>query len=1123
MTGQQTGPALLGVTSNYSFLRGASHPAELVRAASVGGYDVIGVADRNSLAGVVRAWTAGREQGIRVLTGARLVWSADGPDLLCFPADREAWARLSALLTKGRKEVAKGCCRLEPADILAIAPGQVMIALLPLSLEALKTRREESREFLGDLKAAGPERLGVGVTPYLLGQDRVRLGEILQLATDCDLPPVAVGDILYHSPERRPLQDVVTCIRHGVSLDYAGNHLWPNSERHIRPAPEMAALLQRFLHDQAGSALDVAREFAAAVSFCLSDLRYEYPDEICPDGRSPQQELEFRTWEGAERRWPGILPEKVRQQIGRELDLIGSLDYAPYFLTVYDLVRFARERGILCQGRGSAANSAVCYCLGITAVDPERMDLLFERFISAERDEPPDIDVDFEHERREEVIRYIYEKYGRDRAGIAAAVHCYRSRGAFREVGKVMGLSADVIDRLARTGRGSRDGPLTRGNLEAAGLVPDDPRLLATLQLAAELRGFPRHLGQHSGGFVISRGSLAEMVPIGNAAMAGRSFIEWDKDDLDALGLLKIDVLALGMLTCLRKGLDLLARYYRLDLDLAEIPAEDSAVYDMLCKADTIGVFQIESRAQMSMLPRLKPREFYDLVVEVAIVRPGPIQGDMVHPYLRRRSGQEAVSFPSRELEAVLGKTLGVPLFQEQAMRLAIVAGGFTPAEADALRRAMATFKKPGEVSLFREKLISGMVERGYEQDFAERCFRQIEGFGTYGFPESHAASFALLVYVSAWMKCHYPAVFACALLNSQPMGFYAPAQIIADARAHGVDVRAPDVNRSDQDYSLEPGREGDLALRIGLRQIRGLAEEDGLMLVAERGNGYPDLESLQKRAGLGRRALECLAAGDAFRSLGIERREALWRIARLPWHGSLPLFAASEEPDQPPEDPADLAALPEAGLGEAVVEDFGALRMSLRRHPLLLLRGDLEALRTRPNADLARARDGQWMSVAGLVLVRQQPGSAKGVIFVTLEDETGVANLVIWPDSFRRYRPAILGSRLMWVRGRVQREESVVHLVAGKILDMSDMLDSLWQRDGAGRLDTGLRAADGRALSSAAPREEGGENHAVLESGDARNSLPFAASYGRQAFPLRRGHPRGPVRRPRLKSRDFH
>ncbi|MEX2642876.1 MAG: error-prone DNA polymerase, partial [Acetobacterales bacterium] len=877
--------AELQAFSNFTFLEGASHPDELVLAAAALGHEAIALTDRNSLAGIVRAHLAAHRAGIGFLPGARLAFRDGTPDVLCLPTDRAAYGRLSRLLTLGKRRAPKAQCHLDRADLLTHGEGQVLIVVPP-------SRPDDPAlaATLNDLRNNSKNTLYLSVSYKYFGDDRARISALADLARAHGVAPVATNDVLYHSPARRPLQDVLTCIREHRTVDTAGWRLQANAERHLKAPAEMARLFA-----DRPEALEATVEIMERCGFSLDELRYEYPSELCAEGRTPQQELTERTSAGALWRYGDRLPDKVRGLIEHELALIGQLGYAPYFLTVDDIVRFARGRGILCQGRGSAANSAVCYCLGITAVDPERLDLLFERFVSPERNEPPDIDVDFEHERREEVIQYIYQKYGRERAGLAATVITYRSRSAMREVGKALGLSEDAVAALSGTvwGFGSSSGTDEK-HVREAGLDPSEPRLARTLGLARELVGFPRHLSQHVGGFVVTEGPLHELVPIENAAMADRTVIEWDKDDIDALGIIKVDVLALGMLTCLRKGFALIALHDGLHYDLATIPQDDPAVYDMLCEADSIGVFQVESRAQMTMLPRLRPKTFYDLVIEVAIVRPGPIQGDMVHPYLRRRHGKEKVSYPSKELEGVLGKTLGVPLFQEQAMRIAVVAAGFTPGEADSLRRAMATFKKVGTIHTFRDKLVEGMVARGYERAFAERCFQQIEGFGTYGFPESHAASFALLVYVSAWMKRFHPAAFACALLNSQPMGFYAPAQIVRDARDHGVEVRPVDVNLSGWDCTLEPGGRGH-ALRLGLRQVRGFREDAALALLKARAEGGPfgNVRALRRRAGLPPPALDRLARADAFGSVDLDRRAALWQVRAL-GEAPLPLFAAA-------------------------------------------------------------------------------------------------------------------------------------------------------------------------------------------------------------------------------------
>ncbi len=1011
--------AELEVMSNFSFLRGASHPEELVEEAKALGLGAVAIADRNSLAGAVRAFRAARELGMRLVVGCRLVLE-DGASLLCFPTDRAAYGRLCRLLTLGKRRAGKGACRLAYDDVLAHGEGQIFVALPPDDADAV------FEQWLRRLAADFPGAAYLAARHLYRGDDLARIDRLARLAEHAGVPLVATNDVLYHRPERRKLQDVVTCIREGCTLAQAGFRLACNAERHLKPPEEMARLFR-----SCPEAVARTMEIVARCRFSLDELRYEYPDEA-QDGLSPHQRLVRLTWEGAAERYPEGVPEKVRQQLAHELELVHKLSYAPYFLTVHDIVREARKRGILCQGRGSAANSAVCYCLGITSVDPARLDLLFERFISAERNEPPDIDVDFEHERREEVIQYIYGKYGRDRAALAATVICYRSKSAIREVGKVLGLSEDVTAALAGTVWGWGTDGIAERHVREMGMDPAEPTLRTALDLAHELLGFPRHLSQHVGGFVITRGPLEEVVPIENAAMADRTVIEWDKDDLDELGMLKIDVLALGMLTCIRRAFDLIARHKDEHWTLATVPAELPEVYDMLCHADSVGVFQVESRAQMTMLPRLKPRRFYDLVIEVAIVRPGPIQGDMVHPYLRRRSGEEKVSFPSAALAEVLGKTLGVPLFQEQAMRIAIVAAGFSPAEADRLRRAMATFRHSGEIHRFRRLFIDGMVQNGYEPGFAERCFQQIEGFGEYGFPESHAASFALLVYVSAWLKRFHPEAFAAALLNSQPMGFYAPAQIVRDAQEHGVEIRPVDVNCSDWDCTIEAG-----ALRLGLRQVKGFAEADAARLVAARQKPYRTPGDIVRRTGLRRGALERLAAADAFRSLGLDRRQALWAVQGLD-DDALPLFAQLED------DGAPEASLPAMGLGEHVAADYVTVGLSLKRHPMALLRQTFDRARIAPAARLKELPNSRRVKVAGLVLVRQRPSSASGVIFMTLEDESGVANLVVWPTVFERFRRAVMAGRLVECEGRLQREGEVIHVIAERLADRSELLGRL-------------------------------------------------------------------------------
>ena len=1054
--------------SNFSFLRGASHPEELMAQAARIGLAGLGVCDRNSVAGVVRAHLAKREQSLPIgyHPGARLCFADGTPDVLAYPRDRAGWGRLTRLLTLGNLRGKKGECVLALDDLIAHAFGLELIAL------------GGTKALLSRLRTIAPGRVRLAASMLHRGQDRARLMRLKELAREAQVPLIAINDVHYHHPDRRPLADVLTCIREKTTIDRAGRKLAANAERHLKPAQEMARLFR-----DAPEAIEETLILSEALTFSLDELKYEYPDETLAGFTNAQDALRHLTYEGAAFRYPNGLPDKVRATLEHELALIAQLEYAPYFLTVRDIVHYARSQKILCQGRGSAANSAACFCLGVTEVDPDRADLLFERFISPERREPPDIDVDFEHERREEVIQYIYRKYGRERAGIAATVISYRGRSAIREVGKAFGLSEDTIGALASSIWGA--GGDGRADLARAGLDPDSRRVKQISALAREIVGFPRHLSQHVGGFVITRSRLDEVMPIGNGAMPDRTFVEWDKDDLDALGILKIDVLGLGMLACIRKALDLVESRYGESLTLATIPAEDPAVYRMLQRADSLGVFQVESRAQMTMLPRLKPANFYDLVIEVAIVRPGPIQGDMVHPYLRRRQGLETVTYPSKELAAVLSKTLGVPLFQEQAMKIAIVAAGFTPSEADKLRRAMATFKRVGTIGTFQRKMIDGMLANGYERAFAERCFQQIEGFGKYGFPESHAASFALLVYASAWLKCHYPDAFAAALLNAQPMGFYAPAQIVRDARDHGVEVRAPDVNHSQWDSTLEPAAlsaaqvgysrleplalpisgkpeigvhdlhcemRGDIrtthAIRLGLREIKGLSEADGRLILARRGEAYDSVRDVWLRTSLTSRVLERLADADAFASLGLNRRDALWSAKALGRVGdsedNLPLFAkpspaqvarGNSEPD---------VALPPMPLGEEVVNDYRFLRLSLRAHPAQFLRADLTARGIIRNEALRTIATGKRVKISGLVTCRQRPGSAKGVVFMTIEDESAVANVIVWPKIFERVRPVVLGARYVAVSGRVQSEAGVIHVVAEQLEDLTVWLAQL-------------------------------------------------------------------------------
>jgi error-prone DNA polymerase len=1164
--------AELQVTTNFSFLRGASHGEELVAQAKALGLAAIAVTDRNTLAGVVRAHLAAKEVGLRLIVGARLDLQ-DAPSLLCLPRDRAAYGRLSRLLSLGQRRAEKGECTLFLNDVACHAQGQIFIAVAPehwdwrearaaraeseapRSAAVLPFRKSPSPRSRGEgseRSSASPRREGqelappqaaaphpnplpmakkdamgrgnlsfegalsrvkaaLGESPLYLaashtyrGDDRARIAALARIAHRCATPLVATGDVLYHAPHRRALQDVLTCVREKTTINEAGLKLEANAERHLKRASEMTRLFK-------GHAAAVARtlEIMEACRFSLDELVYEYPDEPTPPGKSPQAHLEDLAWAGAHWRFPEGIPDTVRALIARELALIAELNYALYFLTVHDIVHFARSQGILCQGRGSAANSAVCYCLAITAVNPTEIDLLFERFVSPERKEPPDIDVDFEHERREEVIQYIYARYGRDRAGIAATVISYRARSAVRDVGKAMGLSEDTVAALAGMVWGTAGGgELPEKHVREAGLDPRDPLLTTVLELTHELMGFPRHLSQHVGGFVLTRGPLVEVVPVGNAAMEERTFIEWDKDDIAALGLLKVDVLGLGMLTCIRKAFDLIEKHEGKALTLASVPREDRAVYDMLCKADSVGVFQVESRAQMNMLPRLKPRCFYDLVIEVAIVRPGPIQGDMVHPYLRRRDRVEPEHYPSPapehgpkdELRNILGKTKGVPLFQEQAMRIALVAAKFSDAEVNELRKAMATFRRRGTIGLLEEKMVSRMTARGYEREFAQRCFNQIKGFGEYGFPESHAASFAHLVYVSSWIKCHHPAAFAAALLNSQPMGFYAPAQIVRDAREHGVEAREVDVNLSDWDCTLEPGgTEGRPALRLGLRQIDGLLEEEAQHIVAAR--AFANTHDLWMRARVRLATLQKLAAADAFRSLGLDRRQALWEVRALGSAEPLPLFSWSETREAGLEPDVALPAMP---LSEHVVNDYQTLRLSLKAHPMSFLRAHFARKRVCSCEELRAAKDGAWASVAGVVLVRQRPGSAKGVVFMTIEDETGIANAVVWPKTLERFRKVVMGARLVVIHGRIQRHEDIIHVVSAKLEDRSDWL---------------------RLLS-----EHGSEMKAPLANADHVRSPDIRA----EQTGLYNGHPRWPQPRdPRLthprevrvipKSRDFH
>ncbi|QRM53551.1 error-prone DNA polymerase [Sinorhizobium sp. BG8] len=1047
----------LGARTNFSFLEGASSAEEMVAAAAAIGLSGIGIADRNTVAGVVRAHAKAKAENYPFRAGARLVFADGTPDILAYPQNREGWAHLCRLLSAGNLRSVKGDCTLHEDDLLEWS-GALMLAVLP-------DRRSDSRmetlpAFLDRLRQHVGDRAYLGLARHYDGFDDVFLETLASVARGLRIPLLATSDALYHDGTRRPLADVVTAIREHATVTSAGFRLGANSERHLKDPAEIARMFRSYPQAIANS-----REFFDRLGFSLEELQYQYPDESMP-GETPQQTLRRLTLEGAKWRYPEGTPQKVADQIEYELSLISRKRYEPYFLTVRHIMEFARSEKILCQGRGSAANSTVCFCLGITEVDPATTTLLFDRFISIDRDEPPDIDVDFEHEKRETVIQYIYRRYGHQHAGLAAAVTSYRARSAGREVSKAFGLSEDVQSALSGAVWGWSTSSLTEREASAAGLDMTNPTTRRVLEYSAMLMGFPRHLTQHVGGFIITRDRLDEVVPIMNTAMKDRYMVEWDKDDLDTLKILKIDVLALGMLTCLAKAFSLLEEHYNVPKNLAALYREqENAVYDMICRADTIGVFQIESRAQMSMLPRLRPQKFYDLVIEVAIVRPGPIQGNMVHPYLKRRqemARNKKVDYPSPELEDVLKRTLGVPLFQEQAMQIAITAAGFTPSEADQLRRAMATFRRTGTIGSFRQKMIDGMVAKKYPREFAERCFSQIEGFGEYGFPESHAASFALLVYASSWFKTYYPDVFCAAILNSQPMGFYAPAQLVRDAREHGVRVLPVDVNHSSADCTLEAGahdkasmepRHRDMrdvirterSVRLGFRLVKGLAAAEVEKLVANRGTGYRSVRDLWLRSGLARASVERLADADAFRSMGLDRRKALWAAKALDEGRSaetLPLFAEAGDAGILQKEPD--VHLPPMLPGEQVVHDYRYLSLSLKAHPVSFLREKFSMLGIAAHRTLETAPVGRRISVAGLVLVRQRPGSAKGVIFMTIEDETGVANIIVWPKAFEAFRPIVMGARLVKVTGRLQREQGVIHIVADRLEDMTALLATL-------------------------------------------------------------------------------
>ncbi len=1111
----------LGMLSCFSFLRGASLPVDLVKTAWALGYDAIGIADANSMAGVVRVHTNAKKLKLRPVIGCRIE-TVEGLAFLAYPIDRAAYGRLCRLISAGRMSTIagewqdKGVCEISLTMLSEHAEDVQLILLPPRNLEAEFTIEVKSNviSFPGSRRDAGvqrdvcppsrgdDEKVGQSsfcastlqreltaafpdILPHIVGQfptlrhlaasylytgdDIARIDRLDALARANGLSLLATNEVHYHLPDRRPLQDVMTAIRHKTTVSDAGYLLHANAERHLKSPAEMVDLFARWPH-----AIVASREVADACAFDLGDLKYEYPKRAYPDRMTSQEYLVQQTWEGAKWRYPKGLKPDVKKTLERELALIGKLDIAPYFLTIKEIVDFARSQDppILCQGRGSAANSAVCFCLGITEVDPATHELLFDRFLSEERSEPPDIDVDFEHERREEVIQHVYEEYGRDRAGLCATVIHYRPRMAIREVGKAMGLTEDVTSLLARTVWGAHGDEIDSEHVRReTGLDLSDPHLRRVLKLTEQMIDMPRHLSQHVGGFILTDKLLTETVPIGNGAMPERSFIEWDKDDIDDLGIFKVDVLALGMLTCIRKGLDLLEKHHNQSLAMATLPQEDEAVYDMLCDGDSVGVFQVESRAQINMLPRLRPREFYDLVVEVAIVRPGPIQGDMVHPYLKQRKAEREGKMvfhlpgpapehgPPNELSSILKRTYGVPIFQEQAMKIAIDAAEFSPDEANQLRKAMATFRSRGMVHEHEEKMVGRMVRRGYDPEFAQRCFNQIKGFGEYGFPESHAASFAHLVYVSSWLKCHYPAAFAAALLNSQPMGFYAPAQIVRDAEEHGVTVLPIDVNHSNWDCTLEevgkdqPERrrgkaewrlDKGWALRLGLRQVDGFPEHLAAKLIAARqaSGAFRDVTELRGRAGLPPAHVERLAAADCFGSLVLPRRQALWDARTLISGMDLPLFQFADARDEGAE--RRLTKLPAMPLSEEVIADYQTQRLSLKAHPMSFLRAGLAERGFVRACDLKSRKHRSMIRFAGIVLIRQRPGSAKGVVFITLEDETGIANLVIWPDTMERYRKVVMGARLIEVRGRVEYDEDVLHVIAAHLVDATPMLHNL-------------------------------------------------------------------------------
>ncbi len=1106
----------IGITTNFSFLRGGSQPQEYVHQAGEFRIPAIGIADRNTLAGVVRAYKELENPEVihkpKLLIGSRLVFMDGTPDILVYPRDRAAYGRLCQLLTRGKLRAEKGECHLALDDLMDFAEGQLLVLTLPHRFESATALKVLDR-----LKRSRADGVWLAASLLYRGDDTRRLSRLYRVASTARVPLLATNEVLYHHPARRPLQDVLTCILEKTTIHAIGKRLQANAERHLKPGYEMA----RLFRDLPEAIVETMR-FADRITFTLDQLKYQYPDEPVPPGKTAQGHLEDLTWSGAHQKFPVRIPPKIKKVLWKELHLIRRLEYAHYFLTVHDIVRYAISQKILCQGRGSAANSAVCYVLGVTAVNPAETDVLFERFISKERLEPPDIDVDFEHSRREEVMQYVYRRYGRHRAAIVATVIHYRPRSAIRDVGKALGLTEDVTAALADTVWGSWGDTVSDMQIKQAGFDPQNGMIRRAVELATELIEFPRHLSQHVGGYVLTQDRLDTYVPIGNAAMDDRTFIEWDKDDIDTLRMMKVDVLALGMLTCIRKCFDLIADHKGKRYELADIKAENDdsgPVFDMLCRGESLGVFQVESRAQMNMLPRLKPRTFYDLVIEVAIVRPGPIQGNMVHPYLKRRSNPQLVSYPSPapehgskdELRNVLHKTLGVPLFQEQAMRIAIEAAKFTPEEANGLRRAMATFRNVGTMHKFEKKMVGNMIARGYDPEFAVNCFDQIKGFGSYGFPESHAASFAQLVYVSSWLKHVHPDAFCCGLLNSQPMGFYAPAQIVGDARKNGVEVREIDVSYSFGQNTLEE-RCGDYcAMRLGFRQIDGfevfdLDEEilnknksadsksgkkrredywDQRIIAARERKPFASLEDFARETRLPKRALILLADADAFRSLGLDRREALWTVRRLPDDVPLPLFESASAREQPDEAAQPLPVMP---LPEQVVADYQTIRLSLKGHPMQFLRPMFAREGVIACEGVADANDKQQVHCAGVVLVRQRPGSSKGVVFMTLEDETGIANIVVWPKVMEMFRKEVMGARLIEVQGTIQSSpDKVVHLVAERLFDRSHDLMTL-ANDALGRKHVVPAGADViEPLEDEGPARDGSPAHKMRHPRNVR------------------------------------